>query len=79
MLVPLQLAVNARGLELDVELDKRIDIVARRAAYAAQGHDEAWIGKQLRENPDEGGLVVGDEMRLRQVLTNLARSVFDSI
>lgn len=33
------------------------------------------IDKMLKESPDEDGTVVGDEMRLRQVITNLARSV----
>ncbi len=33
--------------------------------------DEA-ITRKLHENPDEFGIVVGDETRLRQIITNLA-------
>lgn len=47
--------------------------VSRRAAYQAQGHNETWINEHLNAEDDEiGGLVVGDEMRLRQIVTNLA-------
>lgn len=31
---------------------------------------------RLKEHPDEHGIVVGDETRLRQIITNLARYVF---
>ncbi|KAF8580300.1 hypothetical protein K439DRAFT_1637119 [Ramaria rubella] len=73
MLVPLRLAADARNLELITKLDPKIDEVSRRAAYQAQGYDEAWIRDRLNAEDDEiGGLVVGDEMRLRQIVTNLA-------
>lgn len=55
---PLRLDANARGLKLDTSLDLRIDEVAHRLAFP---DDE--------KNPMVGegdGLVMGDEMRLRQ-------------
>lgn len=58
LFVPLRLATNARGLQLITDLDRRIDRVACAAAGRRVGDGE--------------GVVVGDEMRLRQVLTNLA-------
>ncbi|KLO12174.1 hypothetical protein SCHPADRAFT_829937 [Schizopora paradoxa] len=72
MLVPLRLAAEARGQSLQIDLDKNIDSIARRAMHVAQGHDTAKMNKEMEENPDEDGLVVGDEMRLRQVINNLA-------
>ena len=47
--------------------------------HVAQGHDTAKMNKEMEENPDEDGLVVGDEMRLRQVINNLARWVHMSV
>ena len=47
--------------------------VARRALYEAMTEPEDDIAAKLKENPDEDGIVVGDETRLRQVITNLAR------
>ncbi|GJJ11166.1 hypothetical protein Clacol_005398 [Clathrus columnatus] len=75
MLVPLQLAVDARGLELHTDMDSRIDDAARRAWYRAQDESPAWIEDRIREYPNEQGIVVGDEMRLRQIITNLTRLV----
>ncbi|KDQ11343.1 hypothetical protein BOTBODRAFT_35428 [Botryobasidium botryosum FD-172 SS1] len=72
VLVPLQMAADARGLQLITELDKNIDIVARRISWAAQGRSEAWIADRLAEEKDDTALVIGDEMRLRQIITNLA-------
>ncbi|KZT07233.1 uncharacterized protein LAESUDRAFT_742984 [Laetiporus sulphureus 93-53] len=72
MFVPLQLATDARGLEFVTELDKNVDDVARRALYDALGESQAVIDKRIREQPDEDGFVVGDETRLRQIITNLA-------
>jgi osomolarity two-component system, sensor histidine kinase SLN1 len=72
LFVPLQLATNARGLTFVTDLDKSIDEVARRALYesieALGEHDI-----QKRMALDEDGFVVGDETRLRQIITNLAR------
>ncbi|ORY88015.1 hypothetical protein BCR35DRAFT_29860 [Leucosporidium creatinivorum] len=60
---PVEMESNARGLGFSAHLDPRVDEVAKRAAGAI-GEDEGLV--------EEGaGLVMGDEMRLRQVLTNL--------
>lgn len=45
---------------------------ARRASFHALEKPSSWIDQELSEHPDEEGLVVGDEMRLRQILNNLA-------
>jgi osomolarity two-component system sensor histidine kinase SLN1 len=74
LLVPLKLAADARGLALITNVDSAIDHAARTATYQAQGKDEAFINRALAEE-EEDGLVVGDEMRLRQILTNLTRYV----
>lgn len=70
LFVPLQLATDARGLQFVTELDKSIDDVARRALYEAMGLCDEEIAKRLEL--DEDGIVVGDETRLRQIITNLA-------
>ncbi|RDX39385.1 hypothetical protein OH76DRAFT_1491231 [Lentinus brumalis] len=46
--------------------------VARRALYEAMGESEEVIRRRLMENSGEDGIVVGDETRLRQIITNLA-------
>lgn len=45
---------------------------ARRAAFTARGLDPARIAALLADSPDEAGIVVGDETRLMQIVTNLA-------
>ncbi|KAL8283844.1 hypothetical protein RQP46_005276 [Phenoliferia psychrophenolica] len=61
--VPLRLDADARGLQLETSLDRRIDEVAHRLAF----QDE-----EVNPLVGEGdGLVMGDEMRLRQVINNL--------
>lgn len=45
---------------------------ARRASFHALEKPSSWIDQELSEHLDEEGLVVGDEMRLRQILNNLA-------
>ncbi|KAI0364370.1 hypothetical protein BV20DRAFT_974568 [Pilatotrama ljubarskyi] len=72
LFIPLQLATDARGLQFITDLDKNIDQVARHALYEAMGEPEEVIARRLIENPDEDGIVVGDETRLRQIITNLA-------
>ncbi|KAG7094130.1 hypothetical protein E1B28_007742 [Marasmius oreades] len=75
MLIPLRLATNARNLELVTDLDFNIDEVARRAAYEFMGQTPETIDRHLKEQPsgeEQWGMVVGDETRLRQVVTNLA-------
>ncbi|ESK89338.1 histidine kinase [Moniliophthora roreri MCA 2997] len=77
LFMPLKLATDHRGLELVTNLDLNIDEVARRAAYTSMGEDPATIEKYLKELPsgeDNWGMVVGDETRLRQVVTNLANN-----
>lgn len=78
LFVPLQLATDARGLEFITDLDPAIDEVARRALHEAQGESTENIGRHLMEQAHEDGIVVGDETRLRQIITNLARCVFVS-
>jgi osomolarity two-component system, sensor histidine kinase SLN1 len=70
--MPLRLATDSRGLQLVTDLDPEIDRVARRAAYQSIGSSPDEIARKLTEHPDEPGVVVGDEMRLRQIITNLA-------
>ncbi|KAL1758241.1 histidine kinase [Schizophyllum commune] len=74
LFVPLRLATDARGLELIIDLDDRIDTAARRAAYEAMGMTPAEVASSLAEAPadDSVGRVMGDETRLRQIVMNLA-------
>ncbi|GAA6047025.1 hypothetical protein JCM3770_004158 [Rhodotorula araucariae] len=60
--VPLRLDAAARGLQLDTSLDRRVDQLAVQAAEAGLG------GADTNEGD---GMVMGDEMRLRQILANL--------
>ncbi|GAA5928468.1 hypothetical protein JCM10213_005744, partial [Rhodosporidiobolus nylandii] len=60
--VPLRLDAAARGLTLETSLDERIDKLALEAAFPDED-----IG-EVREGD---GKVMGDEMRLRQVIGNL--------
>jgi len=62
--VPLRMATDARGLELIVEMDPLIDQFARRATGESED--------AIRSRPRDPGIMVGDEMRLRQVVNNLA-------
>lgn len=73
LFIPLKLATDARGLEFVTNLDMTIDEVARRTLYEALGESRDAITKRLGDDPDEDGIVVGDETRLRQIITNLAR------
>lgn len=61
--VPLRIDTNARGLLLETSLDPRIDEVARKAAFPEED------GAIVQEGD---GIMLGDEMRLRQVVNNLA-------
>ncbi|KAJ7180836.1 hypothetical protein C8R46DRAFT_940771 [Mycena filopes] len=72
LFVPLQLATDSRGQEFVAHLDPNIDRVARRAAYQAMGESPAAIAQHMREHPEVSGVVTGDHVRLRQVITNLA-------
>ncbi|KAG9313135.1 Tco5, signal transduction HAMP domain histidine kinase [Chiua virens] len=66
LFIPLRMATNARNLELVTHLDKTIDDVARRAACEAAGEDPSTM------IDDEDGVVLGDAIRLRQIINNLA-------
>ncbi|KDQ49238.1 hypothetical protein JAAARDRAFT_43030 [Jaapia argillacea MUCL 33604] len=72
LLAPIRLATDARKLELLTDFDKSIDDLSRRAMYEATGRSSNEIAGIMTEVPDEDGIVVGDEMRLRQIITNLA-------
>ncbi|KAJ7809043.1 hypothetical protein B0H14DRAFT_3481734 [Mycena olivaceomarginata] len=72
LFVPLQLATDSRGQEFVAHLDPAIDKVARRAAYQAMGESPAAISQHMKEHPEVAGVVTGDHVRLRQIITNLA-------
>jgi len=67
MLGALRVATTAKSLDLQVTLDDRIDQIARNAAAKVCAEDAN--SPFPRDMP---ALVIGDEMRLRQVVTNLA-------
>lgn len=70
MLPGARVVAEARGLQLVSDLDPEVDLVAKRAFYTAQGLSEDAIQRAIALNLDDA-IVVGDEMRLRQVVTNL--------
>ncbi|KAJ3903764.1 hypothetical protein F5879DRAFT_803012 [Lentinula edodes] len=72
LFIPLQMATAQKGLTLHTELDPNIDKVARRTAYRAMGEREDIIERHLNEHPDVDGVVIGDEARFRQIITNFA-------
>ncbi|KAF6761807.1 hypothetical protein DFP72DRAFT_879693 [Ephemerocybe angulata] len=72
LFIPLRLAANARGLSFEASLDRDIDKLARRIDYEALGTDPAKVRQHIRATPDVDGVVIGDEARLRQIVTNLA-------
>lgn len=71
MLPGAALVGESRGIKVNLELDERIDTVARRAILTHHGLPETEIQRRLAD-PDlpNDGVVSGDEMRMRQVLTN---------
>ncbi|CAE6406227.1 unnamed protein product [Rhizoctonia solani] len=74
MLVPLRLAADARGLELISEFDPAIDETIRRANHSDEvkrGLNQG-SGDNQNDYEDDEAYVLGDEMRLRQIITNLA-------
>ncbi|KAJ7043764.1 hypothetical protein C8F04DRAFT_1073230 [Mycena alexandri] len=78
LFIPLRLAADARQLEFVTDLDMKIDEVARRAAYQYMDASPEVIAQHLLDQPSGErvmGMVVGDETRLRQIITNLARPV----
>ncbi|KAF8605922.1 hypothetical protein BDV93DRAFT_490002 [Ceratobasidium sp. AG-I] len=72
MLVPLKLAADARGLDLVSEFDPMIDETIRRANRGDEVKRGMGDEKDRDEDDDEEAIVIGDEMRLRQIITNLA-------
>ncbi|KII85995.1 hypothetical protein PLICRDRAFT_667467 [Plicaturopsis crispa FD-325 SS-3] len=71
LFTPLRMATDARGIDFITELDHSVDDVARHAMYMAGGQTAAEAARRVKAS-DEDGLVVGDETRFRQVITNLA-------
>jgi len=69
LFAPLRLDTDSHQLQFETHLDPAIDEVTSRAFLAALGQNEAEIEKTVHNYE---GVVVGDEMRLRQVITNLA-------
>ncbi|KAG8781980.1 hypothetical protein FRC16_002746, partial [Serendipita sp. 398] len=65
LLVPLRLAASAKGLQLIEDLDPRIDEFVLDCLVAAKK-----VKGQYDEAEELEPLVVGDEMRFRQVFTN---------
>lgn len=72
MLPGARIVGESRGLKVVDDFDPRIDSIARRASLAANGFSEAEIEARLAD-PEHAidGMVSGDEMRIRQVVTNL--------
>jgi osomolarity two-component system sensor histidine kinase SLN1 len=69
LFAPLRLDTDSRQLQLETHLDPAIDEAASRAFLASLGQSETEIENGVHNCE---GVVVGDEMRLRQVITNLA-------
>lgn len=71
MLPGARIVANSRGLEVIEDFDPNIDIIARKILMATHGLSEADIQARLAdtEHPSDG-VVSGDEMRIRQVITN---------
>lgn len=71
MLPGARIVANSRGLEVIEDFDPNIDLIARSTLMATHGLSEADIQARLAdpENPSDG-VVSGDEMRIRQVITN---------
>ena len=69
LFIPLRLDTDSRQLQFETHLDPAIDEVASRAFLTALGRNDAEIERDIHHGE---GIVVGDEMRLRQVITNLA-------
>lgn len=67
MLGALRVATTAKNLDLQVSLDDRIDQRARTAAA-----EVCTKGSDVPSPRNMPALVIGDEMRLRQIVTNLA-------
>ncbi|KAF9653821.1 hypothetical protein BDM02DRAFT_3086441 [Thelephora ganbajun] len=73
LVAPLKLDADSKKLHFVTELDRTIDDVAGRAFFSALGHNEEEIQKAIAKYD---GVVLGDENRLRQIITNLAGNAF---
>lgn len=69
LFAPLRLDTDSRQLQFETHLDPAIDEIASRAFLLALGRNDAEMEKGVQNSQ---GVVVGDEMRLRQIITNLA-------
>lgn len=69
LFTPLRLDTDSRRLKLETYLDRSIDEVAGRAFLAAMEQNSERIDQNV---VDYDGVVVGDENRLKQIITNLA-------
>uniref|UniRef100_A0A0W0G6Q9 histidine kinase n=1 Tax=Moniliophthora roreri TaxID=221103 RepID=A0A0W0G6Q9_MONRR len=72
LFLTIRMNTDAKKLKLITDLDPKIDLVARRAAYEAMDEKEEAIARHLHEHPDVDGVVIGDEARFRQIVNNLA-------
>lgn len=71
MLPSASLVAASRGIQVKLDLDERIDLVARRAILAQNGLPDSEIQERLADPkiPNDG-LIAGDEMRMRQIVSN---------
>nr|GAT57971.1 histidine kinase [Mycena chlorophos] len=72
LFVPLRLSAESRGQEFVAKLDPDIDKVARWATYQAMGETASVIKQHMKEHPEVAGVVTGDQVRLQQIVNNLA-------
>ncbi|EEB98369.1 hypothetical protein MPER_02133 [Moniliophthora perniciosa FA553] len=72
LFLTIRMNTDAKKLKLITDLDPKIDLVARRAAYEAMDEKEEAIARHLHEHPGVDGVVIGDEARFRQIVNNLA-------
>lgn len=70
MLQPLGLATSARHLNFRIELDPKIDALSR--TYDQNEHSADPSSTTQSNSEDDQLWIVGDELRLRQILTNIA-------
>ncbi|KAH8833161.1 hypothetical protein DL96DRAFT_1458885 [Flagelloscypha sp. PMI_526] len=68
---PMKLSADDKGLDLTLELDENIDLVARRAVYQQKLVPDSEIASHLSQFPDVYGTVTGDTNRIGQILRNL--------
>jgi osomolarity two-component system sensor histidine kinase SLN1 len=69
MLVPLRLAADARGLELESEFDPAIDETIRKANRGDEV--KRGMGSGGEEGDDDEAIVLGDEVRICALFFNI--------